>query len=539
MNCLPEDSAWPGPAAASTETILLNTPNEVVVSQNLQTPDAWYDELVAHWRKAMLLGSVASQLSWDEQTNLPPGGAAHRAEQLSLLAGLVHERLTSPRIGELIARLEESGAASDPESPRGANVREARRRYDRATKLPTRLVEEISRVTSLAQQQWVEARKNSRFEQFLPWLGQIVSLKREEAAALTKGPAPLYDALLDEYEPGAQSVEIARIFADLRGELVPLVQAIRGSSVRPDAAILARRYPKEAQMRFAKRAAAAIGFRFDDGRLDESPHPFCTGIGPGDCRLTTRYDEHHFPGAFFGVLHEAGHGIYEQGLDRTAFGTPIGDAASLGIHESQSRMWENFVGRSRAFWSHFYPLAQAAFPEALSHVGCDDFYAAVNDVRPSLIRVEADEVTYNLHIMIRFELEQRLVSGDLPAADLPDAWNSAYAQSLGVTPPDAARGCLQDIHWSGGMLGYFPTYALGNMYAAQLFEAARRELGDLDLLFAKGEFTPLKEWLNGRIHRHGRRFLPQRLIERITGGPLSHRPLVSHLRTKFESIYRL
>ncbi len=315
----------------------------------------------------------------------------------------------------------------------------------------------------------------------------------------------------------------------------------RQSVIRPSGRTFPflRRYPKEAQASFARSAATAIGFRFEEGRLDESAHPFCSGIGPGDCRLTTRYDERHFPGAFFGVLHEAGHGIYEQGLDRSAFGTPIGDAASLGVHESQSRMWENFVGRSRAFWSHFYPPAQSTFPEALNGVGCDDFYAAVNDVRPSFIRVEADEVTYNLHIMIRFELEQRLIAGELLPADVPAAWNSVYTESLGITPPNDAQGCLQDIHWSHGLLGYFPTYALGNMYAAQLFEAARRSLGDLDALFAKGEFTPLREWLNSNVHKYGRQFVPSRLVERITGTPLSHRPLVAHLKAKFEPIYGL
>jgi carboxypeptidase Taq len=498
-----------------------------------------YDGLLAKWRKATLLASCSSQLSWDEQTYLPPGGAAHRAEQLSLLAGMVHEQLTAPRLGELISDLERAADLGEADGPRRANLREARRRYDRATKLPTRLVEEISRVTSLAQHNWVEARKKSNFETFRPWLEKIIGLKREEAAALGSGKGVPYDALLDDYEPGAKTADVAQVFAGLRKDLVPLVQAIRNSSKRPDVSILTRRYPKDAQASFARSAATAIGFRFDEGRLDESAHPFCSGIGPGDCRLTTRYDERHFPGAFFGVLHEAGHGIYEQGLDRSAFGTPIGDAASLGVHESQSRMWENFVGRSRAFWSHFYAPAQSTFPEALNGVGRDDFYAAVNDVRPSFIRVEADEVTYNLHIMIRFELEQRLIAGDLRPADVPAAWNSAYSESLGITPPNDAQGCLQDIHWSGGLLGYFPTYALGNMYAAQLFEAARRSFGDLDALFAKGEFTPLREWLNSNVHKHGRQFVPSRLIERITDTPLSHRPLVAHLKAKFEPIYGL
>jgi carboxypeptidase Taq len=505
----------------------------------MASTNAHYDELLERWRKATLLATCASQLSWDQQTYLPPGGATHRAEQLSLLAGMVHEQFTSPRLGELIGELERDGDLGEADGPRRANLREARRRYDRATKLPTRLVEELSRVTSLARQHWIDARKNSNFESFRSWLEKIVALKREEAAALGYSNGVPYDALLDDYEPGAKTADVAKVFAGLRKDLVPLVQAIRNSSKRPDVSLLTRHYSKEAQTSFARAAATAIGFRFDEGRLDESAHPFCEGIGPGDCRLTTRYDEHHFPGAFFGVLHEAGHGIYEQGLDRSAFGTPIGEAASLGIHESQSRMWENFVGRSRAFWTHFYPKAQPTFPEALNGVSRDDFYAAVNDVRPSFIRVEADEVTYNLHIMIRFELEQRLISGDLAPADVPAVWNATYTESLGITPPNDAQGCLQDIHWSGGLLGYFPTYALGNMYAAQLFEAARRALGDLDALFAKGEFAPLREWLNTNVHKYGRQFVPSRLIERITGAPLSHRPLVAHLKAKFESIYGL
>jgi carboxypeptidase Taq len=502
---------------------------------------ATYDELLDSWRKAVVLGSVQNQLGWDEQTYLPAGGAAHRADQMSLLAGMVHQQLTAPRLGELIAALETGDKPAGANGVFEANVREARRRYDRLTKLPTRLVEELTRVTSLAQHNWVEARKKSNFAMFRPWLEQIIALKREEAAALGGGGANIvpYDALLDDYEPGGKTADVAKIFAALREALVPLVRAIANAKKRPDASILARRYPKAAQAEFAKTAAAAIGFSFQDGRLDESPHPFCSGMGPGDCRLTTRYDEHHFPGAFFGVLHEAGHGLYEQGLDRKAFGTPIGEAASLGFHESQSRMWENFVGRSQAFWKHFYSQAQTKFPEALGSVPRDAFYAAVNNVQPSFIRVEADEVTYNLHIMIRFELEQQLISGKLEPADVPAAWNAQYTQSLGITPANDAEGCLQDIHWSGGMLGYFPTYALGNMYAAQLFVTARKTLGDFDAQFAKGEFVPLRDWLKEHVHQLGRQYLPGRLIERITGKPLSHEPLVAHLTAKFEPLYGL
>ena len=498
-----------------------------------------YAELVEQLTKAALLGSCGHLLSWDEQTYLPPGGAEHRASQLGFLAGLVHERATSPRIGELLSALEQSGELGEADSAMAVNVREARRSYDRATKLPRRLVEELSRVTTLSQQAWVAARKASDFGRFLPWLRQVVDLKRQEAQAIGCGDGIPYDALLDDYEPGAKSSDVQAVFAPLRDALVELVAAIRESGRQPDISLLERRYPKPAQREFGREAAQAIGFRFDEGRLDEAAHPFCSGIGPGDCRLTTRYDEHHFPGAFFGTLHEAGHGIYEQGLERDAWGTPMGEPVSLGIHESQSRMWENFVGRSRAFWSHFYPRAQALFSEALRDVGQEAFYGAVNDVRPTFIRVEADEVTYNLHIMLRFELEQPLIAGDLSPDDVPGVWNETFARYFGITPPDDARGCLQDIHWSGGLIGYFPTYALGNMYAAQFFEAARESLGDLDAQFGRGEFQPLKDWLRENIHRRGKQYRAHRLVEIVTGRSLSHGPLMRHLHAKYDELYGL
>lgn len=498
-----------------------------------------YDELISHLKQVALLRSCAEVLGWDEQTYLPPGGAEHRANQLSLLAGLVHERATSPRLGDLLAALETSGEASDGDSPQAVNIREARRNFDRATKLPRRLVEEISRVTSLAQQQWVAARKKADAADFIPWLEKVVALKREEAEAIGYGDGVPYDALLDDYEPDAKTADVEAIFTPLRDELVPLVAAIKDSGRQPDRAIITRSYPIDAQREFATEAARQIGFDFHQGRLDVAAHPFCSGFGPGDCRLTTRYDEHHFPGAFFGVLHEAGHGIYEQGLDKDAFGTPMGEFTSLGIHESQSRMWENFVGRSRPFWTHSYAPAQQAFPEALGDVAVDDFYRAINDVRPSFIRVEADEVTYNLHIMLRFELEQPLIAGDLKPADVPGVWNETFTRYFDLTPPDDALGCLQDIHWSGGSMGYFPTYALGNMYAAQIFEQARKDVGDLDAQFARGEFQPLRAWLNENIHRRGKQYPPGRLVEVVTGEPLSHRPLAAHLHAKFDELYGL
>ncbi len=374
--------------------------------------------LFSELRQVALLRSTLGLLGWDEQTLMPPGGADHRANQSAMLAGLAHERGTRPEIGEFFEQLQDEAALGGADSVVATNVREARRKYDRARKLDQSLVEELTRCATLAQQAWVASKKAKDFKQFLPWLEKTIHLKRQEAQAVGAESGVLYDALLDDYEPGALTADIQRVFTALRAELVPLVAAIRDSSRQPDASILTHSYPIAAQQQFATRAAAAIGFDFERGRLDTSAHPFCSGIGPGDCRLTTRYNEHHFPGAFFGVLHEAGHGIYEQGLDPAQFGLACGDAASLGIHESQSRMWENLVGRSRSFWEYFYGPAQAAFPEALGSTSLDDFHFAINDVQPSWIRVEADEVTYNLHIMLRFDLEQALISGDLQPADV-------------------------------------------------------------------------------------------------------------------------
>lgn len=506
----------------------------------MATTDELYLELIEHLRKTALLGSCSSVLSWDEQVNMPPAGGEHRANQLAALAGITHERATSPRVGDLLAALEASSDLGDDLSDRSVNVREARRSYDRATKLPQKLVEELSRTTTLAQQAWVEARKESDYSKFEPWLTKQLALKLEEAEAIGYGDdGQPYDALLDDYEPGATTASISAAFEPLREELVPLVAAIRDSGRSPDSSLVTRSYPVDAQRELGMEAAAAIGFCFDAGSLDVATHPFCSGFGPGDCRLTTRYDEYHFPGAFFGTLHEAGHGIYEQGLDCEAFGTAMGETVSLGIHESQSRMWENLVGRSHAFWQCFFGRAQAAFPEALTDVSLEEFHWAVNDVRPSFIRVESDEVTYNLHIMLRFELEQALLSGDLQPCELPGVWNETFTRYFGITPESDSDGCLQDIHWSCGYIGYFPTYSLGNMYAAQFFETADQELGGLHEQFVRGEFQPLKKWLNENIHQPGKKYSAEALVEHVTGQPLSHEPLMRHLQNRFGPLYGL
>ena len=500
-------------------------------------PQAAYDALLTELRGVALLNSVNGVLGWDERTQMPAKGAEHRASQSALLAKLAHERFTSPRVGELLGTVEGSPLVTDPESDAGVNVRETRRAYDRATKLPTPLVEELTRAAVMGQQAWGEAREKNDYPAFRPWLEKLLGLKRQEAACVGYASGNPYDALLDEFEPGMTAAEVTATFEQLRGPLVELVGRIVGSGRRAPLEILERRYPAAGQGKLARAAAAAVGFDFEAGRLDVSLHPFCTGLGPGDTRMTTRYDEQYFGDAFFGVLHETGHALYDQGLDPTHFGTPRGDAASLGIHESQSRMWENLVGRSRSFWRFFLPKAREAFGETLADVDEDRWHHAVNDVRPSLIRTEADEATYNLHVLLRFELEGSMLTGDLSPADVPGAWNERVRKYLGLTPPDDARGCLQDIHWSGGAFGYFPTYTLGNLYAAQFFEQARADLGDLDAQFARGEFAPLLGWLRTNIHTHGKRFTAAQLAQRVTGKPLGAEPLLRHLRGKAAELY--
>jgi carboxypeptidase Taq len=495
-----------------------------------------YRELIERFKETRLLDSIGAIASWDQHTYMPPKGAGHRAEQMGYLAKLGHEKLTSPRLGELLAQIENTPLVKDAESAEAVNVREIRRTYDRAVKVPGKLVEEIARTVSAAQGIWAQARKDDQFPAFAPWLDKIVTLKREEAKAVGYKESP-YDALLDEYEPGATAAQVTRVFAELRAELIPLVAAIASAPKKPRRDLLTREFPVDRQHIFGQAAAAAIGFDFQAGRLDTTVHPFCSGIGPGDCRLTTRYQPRELNQGLFGILHEAGHGIYEQGLDPACFGTPMGSACSLGIHESQSRLWENQVGRSRPFWEHFLPRLQQTFPGTLDDVSVDDFVFAVNSVEKSFIRVEADEATYNMHIILRFELEQALMCGDLKPMDVPGAWSEKFRRMLDLTPPSDAQGCLQDIHWSMGGLGYFPTYTLGNLYAAQFMQQARTDLGDLDGDFRVGQFGRLKGWLNARIHRPGQKYRPGELCRRVTGQALSHKPLIAYLRKKYEPLY--
>lgn len=504
----------------------------------MNSSEETYNLLTAHTRETAILSSIQELLEWDERTKMPAAGGQYRADQAAYVAGQVHHQQTDPSVGDWLSQLAECPLATDPTSDTGAVIRHLQRDYDKKTRLPQSLVEELTRTAVEGQQVWAAARKGNNFAAFQPMLEKMIGLKKQEAAALGFKVTP-YDPLLDDYEPGESTANIASVLADLRDALVPLVQAIAESTQRPDITILSRNYPAAVQESFGKQAAAAIGFDFTSGRLDATDHPFCCMLGPNDVRLTTRYDENSFSDCFFSILHEAGHGIYDQGLPAEHFGLPTGEYVSLGIHESQSRMWENQVGRSYAFWEHFFPAAQQAFPQALSDVTCEAFYGEINDVRPSLIRVEADEVTYNLHILIRFELEKALLEDELPVADLPGAWNEKYQHYLGVVSPTASNGVLQDVHWSAGLFGYFPTYALGNLYAAQFFAQAQEDLGDLNPQFRCGEFSNLREWLRKKIHCHGKRYTATELAERITGKPLSHEPLIRQLTAKYGELYGL
>lgn len=497
-----------------------------------------FDQAVQYARQTAMLQSIQSLLDWDERCLLPPDAGEYRADQITLLAGMIHQRRTDRTYGEWLNELAASPLAEDSHSDTGTTIRWLKREYEKKTKLPQSLVEELTRTAVLSQQAWQIAKKNNEFQSFQPLLEKTVYLKQQEALAAGFSECR-YDALLDDYEPLELTSRVTKVLTGLRDDLVKLLKEISASRRQPDLAVMRRSFPLDRQREFGERVAAQMGFRFGGGRLDVTAHPFCTSLGPNDCRITTKYDEHHFNAAFYSILHEAGHAMYEQGMRKEWFGLPPGDAISMAIHESQSRLWENFVGRSLPFWQHFFPNAQRAFPDAWKDASAEQVFFAVNEVRPTLIRVEADEVTYNLHILIRFELEQELLDEKLKVADLPEAWNNRYRQYLGITPSGPAEGVLQDIHWSAGLFGYFPTYSMGNLYAAQFCDRANQELGGLDELIKKGEFPRLLEWLRTHIHAKGRRFTAAELVQSVTGKPLDHTYLVRYLRKKLASVYEL
>lgn len=484
------------------------------------------------------LNSSASVLRWDQETQMPPGGAAGRAEQLATLSRLSHQTFTSQETQQLLKAAEAAAAELDPDSDEAALVRMTRRDFDIATKLPTDFVAERAKDRSLSTEAWRDARPRNDFAAFRPWLAKVVNYARRAADYLGYTGHP-YDALLDTFEPNMTTREVDVLFARLREVSVPLVRAITERGKVIDASFLTLEYDPENQRAFGLQVAQAFGYDLRRGRLDESAHPFASGFNPGDVRITTRYFPNYLPAAIFGIFHESGHAMYEQGVPASLERTPLSRGASLGMHESQSRMWENLVGRSRPFWQHFFPLLRERFPRQLGRVDSEAFYRAVNMVQLSPIRVEADELTYNLHIMIRFELEKRLVDGTLSVANLAEAWNDKTEEYLGLRPVSDADGVMQDIHWSGGSIGYFPTYTLGNVISVQLFEAAQRAHPGLKDEFSQGRFSTLLGWLREHVHAHGRKFFPRDLLKRATGSDVTPEPYLRYLQTKLGEIYQV
>lgn len=494
-----------------------------------------YDALVAHSRESADLGAALSLLSWDQQVMLPAAAHPGRAAQIGALTAVLHRRATDPRIGQWLAACEGSELTGDSTRPEAANLREWRRDFDLAVKIPEDLAVALARAASAGQRAWELARKENDFKAFAPHLQELLELSKRKAEALGYAAEP-YDALLDAYEPGETAASVAPILAELRDATRQLLAAVADAPAPRE--LPKGPYPQAVQQAFLAEVTRRLGLPPEASRLDVSAHPFSTLIGPGDARITVRYDEADFTKALFGAVHETGHALYSLGHDSgdDRHGTPMGEYVSLGVHESQSRLWENQVARSLPFWEHVLPLAASRFP-ALSGLAPDDLVAAVGAIRPGLIRVDADETTYNPHIVLRFELELALVRGDLAVADLPGAWNDKSRDILGVVPPTDADGCLQDVHWSMGAFGYFPTYSLGNVYAACLFEAARAALPGLDAAMAGGNFAPLLGWLRANIHEKGRLLRPRTLIEAATGQAPTAGPLIRHLQAKAKAIY--
>ena len=483
------------------------------------------------------LSHAALLLEWDQETYMPPGGVQSRSEQLSTLLRLSHVRFTSGEVGGLLDSLE-GKVDGDFDSDDASLVRVTRRDYEEARKLSPDLIAEVARAGSTARPVWEKARHDENYTLFAPYLEKNVELNRRIADALGYKERP-YDALLNRTEPGMKTSELEAIFAELKEAIVPLVADIGRHADAVDDRVLRREFDTDLQVSYALEVVKRLGYDLERGRQDISTHPFSSGFGPDDVRITTRVSREFFNECLFGSIHESGHAMYEQGMGRDIARTPLYGGASPGVHESQSRLWENLVGRGRAFWRYFYPSLQAVFHESLHNVDEETFYRAVNRSYPSLIRVEADEVTYNMHVLLRFELENEMLEGKLKVKDLPEAWNARVKSYLGVDVPNDRQGALQDIHWSFVSFGIFPGYTIGNLIGAQLMEKVRADIPDLDSQIERGEFGALLGWLRKNVHRHGRKFTPNELMERATGKPLTAMPWIAYVRKKFGALYGL
>jgi carboxypeptidase Taq len=483
------------------------------------------------------ISTAIAVLGWDQQVNMPPGGAMGRGYALGTLSRLAHERLTSPEVGRLLEELQPYAESLDPDSDDARFIKVAQRNYEKRVKVPADLVVEMAQVTTMAHTEWEAARAQNDFDRFLPYLEKIVDLRRRYADLF----APfdhIYDPLLDDFEPGLKTADVRQIFDGLRPRQVALIKAV-SEKPQVDSSFLRQHFDEQKQWDFGVDVITRFGYDWKRGRQDKSVHPFTTEFGMDDVRITTRIVPDFLNTALFGTLHEAGHAIYEQGVDPRLGRGPLSSGASLAVHESQSRMWENLVGRSLPFWEYFYPRLQTTFPDQLGNVDLQTFYKGINRVEPSYIRVEADEATYNLHIMLRLELEMAMMDGSLEVKDLPQVWNERFHDYLGITPPNDTLGVLQDVHWSGGMIGYFSTYALGNLISAQLWECLHADISDLDDQIRSGNFTELLGWLRSKIHRHGAKFEPQELVQKVTGSKIDPDPYVRYLENKFGAVYGL
>lgn len=497
-----------------------------------------YDALHQLSRQTRVLQGVASLLDWDQETYMPSGAASIRAEQLKTMAGVIHREKTSKKFTNALSKLVDipTGALiSDSLSPpQAAAIEEWRRDYLHAIALPPQFVEEFAQLTSQSMTVWKNAKKTGAFQQFAPFLDKIVTMCRKKADLLGYAEHP-YDALLDQYEPDMKTAQVAKLFENLRRELSPFIKKIIQYPI--DDQFLFGKWEAAKQIEFSRKILDRMGYSGEHGRVDFSSHPFSSSSHPTDSRITTRIHPKSLISNIFVILHEGGHALYEMGLPQENYGTPLGEARSLGVHESQSRWWETRIGSSKPFWHYFLPVLKATFKGKLDKITLDQFYRAINKVKPSLIRVEADEVTYPFHVILRFELEKGLIEGSLNVRDIPEAWNAKMKDYLMVEPENNSEGCLQDVHWAWGTFGYFPTYSLGNLYAAHLFEAFEKTHPEWKEKVSLGELHFIKEWLNEKIYRHGRRYSTHELLKLATGRPFSAEAYIRYIKNKYTEIY--
>lgn len=483
------------------------------------------------------LKSVLALLDWDHQVYMPEKGAARRGETSAYLTGLLHNKFTSDEFGELLTRVKSLDKKGKLTKKQVTVVREVDREFTREKKLPESFVRELAQLTSEAHQVWVKARRENNFKLFLPYLEKILKLKRLEAKYVGFKNSP-YDALLDTYEPGMTAGELDAIFDQLKEFLIPFVKKVQDTNSKRQTKSLKGKFPINKQQELGRLFAEKLGFDLQAGRIDTAVHPFATNFHPEDVRITTRFDENDLFYSLSSTIHEVGHALYEQGLPQENFGTPLAESISLGIHESQSRVWENQLGRSREFWKYFYPVLKKHFPKPFGKVKFEDFYLALNTVTPSFIRTESDEVTYNLHIILRFEMERDLIEGKLEAKDAARVWNQKMKDYFGLTPKTDREGVLQDIHWSAGLFGYFPTYSLGNLYSAQFYATAKKRIRGLEKQFEKGNFSRFRGWLKENIHMHGKYYSAESLCKKVTGQKLNPKFFTDYLQDKYSEIYK-